>query len=467
MFIEDAGEFPINSSSFFHFISIVKNTHHPELEEFDFTYFNLIGLDTYTKDYENGDDLKNYNHWLYGFCNNETDTKGISHLINQIYFTKSACIRKYYDSSEQKYYDTNDSKFKWPKMAHGTFNVNLDFYNIILVKCNDKILNNTFGGDYTCKKDSEIEEIFKTGGIIHFNFIDQYIDILNYEDSSKKYFYRIENVLEEENYSVNHLNFNPYKIKTHNGYILDKYQEVLTYGYDRNDVFTNFKRGNNIYMIYSLWLNNRVNYFERTYKRIQDVLSDVGGVAQSIMAIATIINNFINKYIILSDTEKLLNENKILVSEICPIKKEIKISNSYDNCVTASFKGKNERNSISPDTKEEIMEKSHKDFNQKSDLECTFYNNGKEYKCEDTRIVDKDIKKNDKKNSKINNNKNTNGGKFTFCHFFIYKFSFGKKYRNIRLFERFRETVISVENLTKNHLNIIKLLKFSVLKKIS
>ena len=93
MFIEDAGEFPINSSSFFHFLGIMKNIHHPELEEFDFTYFNLIGLDTYTKDYENGDDLNNFDHWLYGFCNNESDTKGISHLINQKYFTKSACIR--------------------------------------------------------------------------------------------------------------------------------------------------------------------------------------------------------------------------------------------------------------------------------------------------------------------------------------------------------------------------------------
>ena len=62
MFIEDAGEFPINASSFFHFLSIVKDVHHPEYEEFDFSIFNIIGIDTYIQDYQNNNDLKKYNH---------------------------------------------------------------------------------------------------------------------------------------------------------------------------------------------------------------------------------------------------------------------------------------------------------------------------------------------------------------------------------------------------------------------
>ena len=81
-FLEDAGEFPINSSALFHFISIVKDSHNPEDEEFDFTSFNLIGLDTYIQDYITDNNLTKYNHWIYGFCNNESDTIGISHLNN-------------------------------------------------------------------------------------------------------------------------------------------------------------------------------------------------------------------------------------------------------------------------------------------------------------------------------------------------------------------------------------------------
>ena len=71
-----------------------------------------------------------------------------------------------------------------------------------------------------CKNEREIEEISKFRGVVHFNFIDQYVDILNYKDPNKKYIYRIENSIDKDNYSINHLNFNPSIIKTHNGIVL-------------------------------------------------------------------------------------------------------------------------------------------------------------------------------------------------------------------------------------------------------
>ena len=149
-------------------------------------------------------------------------------------------------------------------MAHGTFNHNKKFYTVILTKCDNNILNKVFNEEYNCKNNTEIEEYLNYGGLIHFNFIDQYIDVLNYKDSNKKYFYRIENSLDKDNYSINHLNFNPSIIKTHNGIVFEKFIEELSYIYDRNDVFTYLKKGD-IYMIYSLWMNNRMNYNERTY----------------------------------------------------------------------------------------------------------------------------------------------------------------------------------------------------------
>ena len=56
---------------------------------------------------------------------------------------------------------------------------------------------------------------------------------------------------------------------------------------------------------------------------------------------------------------------------------------------------------------------------------------------------------------------------FSFWNFIIYKLSFGKKYNNLRIYEVFREKVISVENLTRNHLNILNLLKLNKIKKVS
>ena len=42
-------------------------------------------------------------------------------------------------------------------------------------------------------------------------------------------------------------------------------------------------------------------------ERIQDALSNIGGINQAIFIIATYINSLYNKYIILSDTETILN----------------------------------------------------------------------------------------------------------------------------------------------------------------
>ena len=459
-FTEDAGEFPINSSSFFHFISILKDYHFPNCEGFDFTYFNLIGLETFVKDYENDNDLTKYNHWLYGLCNNESDTQGINHLINQNFFNKSACIKKYYSSSENQYYDIGHPNFKWPKMAHGTFNPNKEFYSLIMIKCDQNILNTVFGDKYQCIDDGVFEKIVKNGGAIHFNFIDQYVDILEYEEPIKKYFYNIENSLDLENYSVNHLNFNPAKIRTHNGFFFDKIQENLTYVYERNDVYIKSRNNKNILMAYSLWMNNRMNYYERVYKRIQDVLSDVGGVAQAITTIIIFINNFINKYIIILDTEALLTKAKISVQEICAKKNKIIIKNAtkplkkdHENLNSVKQDSNIDRN-ISLETKDNMLENNNKNVSKKQTIENSIYNNEKNYKFEDTNIVTN--KGNEKSD---NNNKENKKEKITFWYFLLYKFTCGKKHHSMILFEKFREKVISVENLIINHLNIHNLLK--------
>ena len=45
----------------------------------------------------------------------------VGYLIDYEYFENSGCIKKYFNSTEQKYYDTKDPKFSWPIIAHGTF----------------------------------------------------------------------------------------------------------------------------------------------------------------------------------------------------------------------------------------------------------------------------------------------------------------------------------------------------------
>ena len=107
---------------------------------------------------------------------------------------------------------------------------------------------------------------------------------------------------------LKHLNSNPSLIKTHNGLVFDKINNEISYTFERNDVLTN-NDNNKTYTIYYLWLNNRINYYERNYKRIQDIISSIGGIFQFITFVSIFINGLYNNYIVLSDTENLLNSS--------------------------------------------------------------------------------------------------------------------------------------------------------------
>lgn len=124
-FVEDAGIFPINSSSFFHYISMATNTTLNTRGGIDFFSFRIIGIESYLNTYLQtlNKNLTKLDHWLYGPCQ-ESDMKGIKDIFDKDIFLHSACIRKFYSFSKNKYYNPEDSNFRWPRMAHGTYNIN-------------------------------------------------------------------------------------------------------------------------------------------------------------------------------------------------------------------------------------------------------------------------------------------------------------------------------------------------------
>ena len=64
--------------------------------------------------------------------------------------------------------------------------------------------------------------------------IDQYADVLNYEKPFKKYFYTITASFINNNYGINHLNFNPATMVTHNGILFDNVIEEPAYFFTQN-----------------------------------------------------------------------------------------------------------------------------------------------------------------------------------------------------------------------------------------
>ena len=152
-------------------------------------------------------------------CNYENDTKGINNIINQENFEISACIRKFYNSTNGKYYDTDHPNFKWPTIEHGNTNQEVKSYSIVLERCGEDTLDLILGKGNKCKNDLNIEYLFDGSWGIHLNFVDHYIDVLDCKNPNRNYFYRVENIFNKYIYSVNHINFNPTSIITNKGII--------------------------------------------------------------------------------------------------------------------------------------------------------------------------------------------------------------------------------------------------------
>ena len=467
-YIEDSGIFYFNASDAFHFLSLgLARDHHID-NGVDFTIFRVIGIDFYLGSYDV--DFSKYNHWLYGLCNNESDTKGISHLIDHTYFLNSACIRKYYNATEDKYYDTSDKDFKWPEMSHGTYHPNKSFYGIFLETCHNETVDLVLGKGSHCKTPQEIKEVVISPSNVHLFYIDNYVDSLNYLNPNTKFFNRVENSFSSQSMLTNNLNIDPILVKTHNGLVLDNVEEDVSYTYERNDVLTKNEEDTGFYTGYYFWLSNRQNYYERKYKRIQDIFSEIGGLNQFVTIIATCINYLFYGYIVLSDTQDLLfsSMNTVKNGER-KFKKEIVKPNKLENINKLGNIKKldNLRNKkiIYKKNIDNLNTEKTNNKNDKNDKNIISHRNisttENEHNTESImNIVGEKSNKIEKKKTIIENKKIDN-----FLSYLVFKLSFEKKNTHHKIFKDFRMKMISEEHLVKNHLNIYNLLKAHARKK--
>ena len=227
-YIKDAGIYPVNSSAIFNFIQINDKSINKAIP-FDFTIFRAVGLDEvhYDEYMNNPDIILNKNHWVYGYCNNNSDIEGINDLINFDYYEQSACIRKYYDKNKKQYFNTSEEGFRWPVIEKGCSNPNRTYYGIILQRC-DKSPNILKSQGPECKNESEVtKDISKVD--LKFQIIDHYADVLNYKMPFTKYFYEVTSAITNGLYIINHLNYNPANMITYNGIFFENYIEEWSF----------------------------------------------------------------------------------------------------------------------------------------------------------------------------------------------------------------------------------------------
>jgi len=462
--VDDAGIFAMNSSHLFHFISMSSIFSNFVNDGINFTYFRIVGFQDYYEAYLATKNLSDYEHWLYGLCNNNTDTQGISDLITYDFFERSACIRQYYSKKDQKYYDTNDPNFKWPVIAHGTYNPNYKIYNVIIESCKEDTVNLILGEGSHCQETDffELNENFSYFGVAYLYYINNFVNIINYENPKKKFVNVIEGMINKNEYTANHLNFDPVQIKTHNGLIFDNIEEESLHIFQRNDVFTGAKGDYDIFTAYVFWLKNTLNSHERDYKRIQDVISSIGGIYQFITIVAIYINTFYNNFIVLSDTESLLNSS-IRTEKTISIKNEIERKRTRQKL--RELKNEKINNKYSDNMNYSIEKPTNKNIkNSRIDNNLSKSNNNicatSTDNIKSNHIDTKKIKNLNKYNNRAEREKDKN-----FCGFLFFKFLCGKKENIFNIYNEFRIKMISEEHLIKNHLNIYNLLRVTEKKR--
>ena len=484
-YVNDAGSFSLKNSNFFNYIQIF-NTRERTVKELDFNKIEIIGINSMVERLINSGDNIDFSHWIYGKCN-ESDRKGLGELLNNDIFYKSACIKKYYKISDLQYYNISEKNFEWPDIRHGASNPDFSFYGVAIRKCQ----NTTFRLKHigACSPENEIDTYLRNT-YLSFTILDHYVDVLNYKEPITKFLYSVTNVINSDIYITNNLNFNPGLVKTYDNLITDNTEDKATYFFHENAQSTSSSENNNLLGVFYLWLQNGQQYYERRYPQIQDALPQIGGFGSVVIMIAKCINFLICRFVMLSDTQKLisnvLNDNNTVYERIRKspsiklfmsdnnirkkdniqhvrlfhsernIQKRINTENSNDDLKEENNKIISKRINII--NKNNNIDNLGDETNRNSkNLEIKEQNVIPEQKIEAFEEI---TTKYAKKLIKLNFARIKKKEKFNCFHYFCYLISCKKINPKIRYYEILRRLIISEEIMFQNYLSIYKLLEY-------
>ena len=293
-FIYDVGTFSFNNTGIFHFI----RTGEINNISYDNRVISVIGINDFDSFINKDSNITLYNHWIYEPCNNQ-HIGDLKKYLNdyETSFYNGLCINKLYNKTTKEIINLNDQNFKYPTIEHGNSNQNVTTYGIILLRCqNHSELNKTncFDKDISDEKAIEVYTI-------SMYFIDQYIDVTNYHNPLEKFYNKINNQIVLSSYTVNHLNFKPLKLNTHNGIIFNTNYELNFFHFDVDEKLIIEEANTGIYGAFCFWMQNQLQIYDRTYQKIQDISASISGISKLLTIIGYCINYLFAKFTLIND----------------------------------------------------------------------------------------------------------------------------------------------------------------------
>jgi hypothetical protein len=311
-YVDDAGVFPLNSSSLFHYISLLNDFE----MGFDDTMLTVIGSQISE---ERARELKYnrslYSHWIYGLCTDQDidEYKKVLDYQQILMYEKSYCIKYYYDKDSVKLYSQDEEGFKYPTVERGQSNENAIYYGIIIQRCDN---NSYYSVKFNkCQTKENIENYMNKLNGYGIYLLDKNTDINNYKEPFQYFFNKITNKFNLMTYTSNNLNFNTALIKTITGIIFDLLSERKTYIYLANEKLVTEKDETNdiVYGTIYFWMQNMQEVYQRKYKKLQDISASIGGIINLIMVLSKIIYKLFEKYILIND---MINNLKVKCNEV-------------------------------------------------------------------------------------------------------------------------------------------------------
>jgi len=286
--------FPLNSSAFFHYISILNKNNNSNI--YNRKLFTVMGVQSSTSNinlYLNNTD-ETFSHWIYEKCDereygeeNSYIFRGDKNKYKIINYNNGLCISKYYDKDNNTILFKNDSNFNYPYIE----NSDNKFYIILLRNCiNNSIINNN-----NCLYIDSFNDFFENEPQIYLNFFSAEIELKNYKNPI---IYDIKNVsiiFDYESYIIfNNVIFNPITIETNEGYIFDVNKKDYTVSFESSIFSYKYINSDNYLKASFIISSSKKNIiYERVYKKIQDIAGAVDGFTEILIILIDFLNRFI------------------------------------------------------------------------------------------------------------------------------------------------------------------------------
>ena len=302
----------IDYSGINHFIQIYGYLNGGIFGDFDKKNIIIYGMkETSENIYYNEEiktNLNNTEHWIYDKCENLIEiNKNLFTEISKIIsnYSKSICVRFYYNPREHKYYEVGLEGYISPNLETSFLVEKRSIYKIIIEKCdNNSIFNDKF--DYYCNNNNEITKYLTLYNNIFMHFSNKQIMPASHKDPFKKYFYSISSNFKKMSYFENNIIFSPIKIISDKRFFQQQ-KEYLNYflkNYYQNNIFINNEEHKTI-GIFNFYFINNIMIYQRKYITFIDCLCNIGGIGQLLFFIFQIFNYFNSNYNTIENTKDL------------------------------------------------------------------------------------------------------------------------------------------------------------------